>query len=464
MPSNAIRLPLIVKQSNRDETVTKDARIINGMVEMMAENDYHVYKRPGYLTYSSVTAGAAQGAYNWESNIYTIVNGFMYRDGVLIGSGLDTAGGMYRFSSTLGSTHRLVFQNTGGSYYCTKIGGPTAITDVAYPPNQTPAIPIVPGLAYIDGYTAVMTRSAAIYTSGINDPTTWNILDNLIAQIQPDSGVCLMKQMVYVIAFKQYSTEVFYDAGNAAASPLGPVQGAKMDIGCRTASSVRELEGTLYWVSQSFTSGTSVHLMNGLKPEQISTEAIDRILHQADFTSVYSWATRINGHRLYSVTLVNNNLTLVYDLTSKYWYQWTDANGNCLPFVDATFTNDGQTLFQHATDGKLYKLEMTSYNDNGAAIPVDIYTPNFDGGTRKKKHLSRMDIVSDQISAGTLQIRFSDDDYQTWTAPRSVDLSNDIPNLIGCGTFRKRAFHFRHVADCPFRIQSVDLISQVGTL
>jgi hypothetical protein len=322
----------------------------------------------------------------------------------------------------------------------------------------------VPGIAYLDGYINVMTPDATIWSSDANEPDSWALDSNIVAQIEADRGVYISKQLVYVLAFKKYSVEIFYDAGNATGSPLSPVQGAKVSIGCRHPNTVSQMEGTIFWVSQARDGGTAVYLMDNVKSSQISTPPIERLLQQADYTTVYSWCARVAGHRYYCVTLAASNLSLVYDMTSQQWYQWTDTNGNYLPFVSASYTGDNQAIFQHESNGKMYQLEITNTTDEGATITMDLYTPNYDGGTRKRKSVVIMDVIADQTDGSVLQVRVSDDDYQTWSNFREVDLSKNRPMLTNCGTFRRRAYHFRHQSNTPLRIQAVELMIDLGTL
>jgi len=322
----------------------------------------------------------------------------------------------------------------------------------------------VPGIAYLDGYINVMTPDATIWSSDANEPDSWPLDSNIVAQIEADKAVYLSKQLVYLLAFKKYSVEMFYDAGNAAGSPLSPVQGAKVSFGCRHAGSIANMEGTIFWVSQARDGGTAVYLMDNVKSAMISTPPIERLLQQADYTTVYSWCARVAGHKYYCVTLPSSNLSLVYDMTSQQWYQWTDYQGNYLPFVSATYTGDNQAIFQHATNGNMYELEIVNATDDGQVITMDVYTPNYDGGTRKRKTVVIMDIIADQTNGSVLQVRCSDDDYQTWTNFREVDLSKNRPMLINCGTFRRRAYHFRHQSATPLRIRAVELQIDLGTL
>ena len=95
---------------------------------------------------------------------------------------------------------------------------------------------------------------------------------------------------------------------------------------------------------------------------------------------------------------------------------------------------------------------------------MDIYTPIFDGGTDRRKTLGAMYFKGDQIAASELEVRVSDDDYQNWSAIRTVDLSKKLPMLSNCGTFTKRAWWLRHNKRTKFRIDSVSVQLDLGTL
>ena len=97
-------------------------------------------------------------------------------------------------------------------------------------------------------------------------------------------------------------------------------------------------------------------------------------------------------------------------------------------------------------------------------ITSDIVTPIFDGATGRRKQCGRMDVVGDQVLGSILQVRVSDDDYQSWSNFRLVDLGMKKPHLTNCGTFQKRAYHLRHATNTPFRLQSIDLQYDIGTL
>jgi len=513
------RLPLVAEPENRDETTLRDAKLLNGFVEKNElTGEYKVYKRPGLLTNATYSESAATGlgSYNWMGDVYAIFGATMYKNGVALVGVLDTTGGIYRFSSSLGTTPRMQFGNGVATYNYDASAGIVQISDeqtitagafvigVSYTiltvgttdftligasantigviftatgvgsgtgtattatnfPDET-----VKGIVYLDGTTYVMTAAASIRGCAvINDTTDWtDLLNRITAQIEPDQGVALAKQLVYVLALKEWSTEVFYDALNATASPLGPVQGAKLNFGCANEESLQEIDGALFWISTNRTSSPQIVMMDNLKLQVISTPAIDRLLETDDLATVYSFGIRYEGHKFYGVTLVASNITLVYDMKERLWAQWTDSSGNYFPIVSTTFVGVNGLLMQHATNGKIYTFDAENTTDDGAVITWDLYTPNFDGGVSLKKTLNLLTFVGDQTGGSVLQVRCNDNDYShdKWSEFRYIDLSQERPTLGKCGTFRRRAYHFRHQCATPHRMAAIELQLDLGTL
>ncbi|OYV45828.1 MAG: hypothetical protein B7X06_04105 [Verrucomicrobia bacterium 21-51-4] len=341
--------------------------------------------------------------------------------------------------------------------------------NASYPANN------VKGLAYLDGAMYVMQHifgtavtPAVIWGSALNSVDQvgdWDPLDYLTAQIEPDPGVALDKQLIYVIALKQWTTEVFFDAGNATGSPLQAMMNAKISYGCASANSVQNINDILIWISTNRSASNQIVMLERLHATVISTAEIDRLLNQIDLTVVYSWQIKCNGHSFYVLTIKNANLTLAYDMMQNRWQQWTDTNGNYVPIVSSTLDASGNHILQHETNGTLYYASPNYLDDNGVVIPVTIITPRWDAGTQRNKTLGMMTFVADQVPGSLLSVQVSDDDYQTWSQPRVVNLGNKMANLIHCGTFRRRAFKFTRNNNLSARILSgVELQFDVGTL
>ena len=469
------RVPLVITSDNRDNSNNKDAKLVNCYMEPIDKitNQFHIYKRPGYGSQVAVSAvpAAGMGMYTWNGDVYSIFAGILYKNGTQVATGLDVTGGVYQFSEIKGSHPKMVMNNgaAGYSYDDTvKLSANLHSISPSYPQYS------VKGWAYLNGAEYVMQHffgtlvtPAVIWGSvidSVDQPTDWDPLDFITAQIEPDAGVCATKQYAYVVALCQWSTEIFYDAGNPTGSPLAPVPGSKLRYGCASADSVQSIEDILFWVSTNRSASIQVVMMLNLQARVISTPAIDRILNNADMSNVMSWQIKLNGHSFYVLTVVNSNITLAFDVLSELWSYWSDSNGNYLPICASTYDAAGHKVIQHATNGSVYYMDSTYGDDNGLSVPVEIDTPIFDGNTRRKKYVGMMEIVGDKQVGNWLTVQVSDDDYNTWSQPRRVSMGQERMLLPNCGTFRRRAWKIKYNNYGPFRISAIELQFDLGTL
>jgi hypothetical protein len=453
------RLPLITRLSNRNNTLTTDARLVNALAEPSEDGrEWNIRKRFGLSLAATPNANqAGQGQFGWKGNTYSIFGGAFYQGLTQKATGLDTTNGVYRFQIVGNNPGYLVMGNGVKAYW---YDGTTfsQITDVNFPAS------FVKGFAYLDSYLYVMDGHGQIWEAqNQNDPRTWNALDMIVAQIEPDAGMALAKQINYVIALKEWTTEVFYDAGNAAGSSLGPIPGSKQPYGCISADGVQQMNDMLIWPSQDQSNTYQVVMMQNLQAKVVSTPAVERLLQYASFASCYSMLLKHAGHLVYVLTLPAANLTLAYDIPYDLWHVWTDVNGNYWPYCCASYLA-GDRYVQSPTTGAYYSFDMDYVysNDNGVLVPTDIYTPNFDAGTDATKTIGSMRFWADKVQGSQLYHRNSDDDYKTWTGMRMIDLNDNLPTLTNCGDFKRRAWHFRHQSNTQLRLRAVDIRMDAG--
>jgi hypothetical protein len=478
--------PLINQFNNRAETLDKDARLINCIVEKDPnDGEYWIQRRVGLSTAVQTLSGEGYGMFMYESltqytdpltfKVYKLLNAIPIKIAALNSSVVNvyngsTIIGTAQLSSMIsfqpmpfGANTTLVFGANNAVYYTDgSFGSVTKITDANFP------LQVVPGFVYLDGTLYVMTIDGSIYGSkNLDDPTVWDPLNLIKANQYSDHAVCLARQLSYVLAIKSTTTEFFYDGGNATGSPLTKLPGGLLNFGSVSADSVKEIDGLLFWLTSNNTVSPQVVKLDNLLPTFVSTPGVERLLDGVtSSTTIRAFAFKHGGHRYYVLTLIELNLTLVFDIDQNTWYQWTDANGNYWPIVSQSYDLTNNHIFQHKSNGQVFRMEGDYIypNDAGALIPVDIYTPNYTGGVRRrKKQLKSMGFEADQVTGSILQVRSSDDDYQTWSNFRQVDLSKETPELIDEGSFYRRAYHFRHQSNTAFRIKAVDLQIDLGT-
>lgn len=496
------RLPLVNRLQSRspiqlspfNKVITTDARIINGYAEFDPEDkEYWIYKRPGLSTVpvygQNVGFGGSRGLYQPTvlynglasvlGTVLAVYGSALYQGNTLISSALDNTGPNIQFSfQTIGSNPPAVaLISPFGQYLYTPS---TSTFQVISPPNTDP---LARGSAYLDSTLYVMDVDGNIWGSALLDPTTWDPLNVIRANSSGDAGVALAMQLNYVVALKQNSTQIFYDADNAApGSPLSPLADSQIPLGCYSGDSVKSIDNSLLWITANETVSPQVVQMDNLVPKIVSTPAVDRILQNISFNpgvtvpggGLYAWVLKIGGHRFYGISSTTLNVSLVYDLDQLLWYFWTDAVGNYWPVANMSYqnppggTNAGVHLAQHPTNGQVYQLQLADVfpNDSGVIVPVDIYTPNFDAGIDRKKQLDVMRFNADQTPGSSLQVRYNDNDFalNKWSNFRKVDLSKQRPTLTQNGSFYRRAYHMRHRCNTTLRIKTVDLQMGIGTL
>jgi hypothetical protein len=176
-----------------------------------------------------------------------------------------------------------------------------------------------------------------VYDSSTDDPATWSGT-YLNASSDPDGGVALIRHLNYLLAFGNWSTECLYDNGTPTGSPLAVNQSAKLEIGCASGYSVAKAEQTVLWVGQGLTEGRGVYLMNGMSPVKVSSRHIEKYLNTDDMVGVSAYCMKNAGHTLYVLTLPTSNITFVFDIDEKEWYQWTSVSLTTTVEDSLTFT------------------------------------------------------------------------------------------------------------------------------
>jgi hypothetical protein len=171
----------------------------------------------------------------------------------------------------------------------------------------------------------VMDVNGVVYNSGEDDPTSWNALEYFTALAAAGAGKALGRVLNYGVAFKEYSTEFFFtDPQNEVGSPFSPVPSLFTQVGCASGFSLADVSGALLWISQSKAQkGRSVHMMAGTQQVKVSSPDVDRIVTADSLSGVKAYGVTLDGHPCYVLTLTNTGITLIYDLDTKSWGEWT---------------------------------------------------------------------------------------------------------------------------------------------
>ena len=116
----------------------------------------------------------------------------------------------------------------------------------------------------------------------------------------------------------------------------------------------------------------------------------------------------------------------------------------------------GHQYMQHATSGILYELAQTAYTDDVVAIAANVRTAKYDAEDVAYRTMNEVELVGDKVS-GMAAIRWSDDDYQTFSAGRSLNLAAERSRARRFGRFSRRAFEIIAVGDTLLRLEALEI-------
>jgi hypothetical protein len=120
-----------------------------------------------------------------------------------------------------------------------------------------------------------------------------------------------------------------------------------------------------------------------------------------------------------------------------------------------TFCTSGD-LGLKETGGTMYRILPNVYLDDTTPINTLIRSAKFDGGSTNPKREGRCEVIGNKIS-DIAMIRHSDDDYQTYSPYRIVNLDAERSQIWRQGRFRRRSYDLRYVGNNQIQLTSLEL-------
>jgi hypothetical protein len=343
-------------------------------------------------------------------------------------------------------SNRAYFYESGG-------GPPTEITDGDFPPKQGTPKTITGNFAVLDGYHFIMCTDGTIWHSDVNSLANWTSTATITAQEYPDAGVGLLRYKNMVVAASKASVEFFVNAGNAAGAVLNRVSHMASRLGCINQHCLVEF-GDTFCMAGIKDGARGVFMFSGGEFKKISSIEIDWALENVANTDpriniLYSWGKHYLGVQL---TTHANNM-FVYDFETGFWGTWSLTYSVCKTDPSIQTTN----ALYYVGDDAVYPLVNSSTVATG-----EIQTARVDMGTTLRKTLNRLRVVGDKTTdALSVSISWSDDDYQSYSTARTVNMAEVNPQLHRCGTFRRRAFKITGLGQSasgrPARLEALEL-------
>lgn len=437
-----------------------DKKSIDGPKFMLEQRAGLVYKLGN-------VAGQGRGIYFWNGSTFYVVGNTLYRNGTAMQTLSTSTGtvGFQEFANDANQSFLIVLDGVSG-WIIKQDFTINKITDANFPS------PHVVHAGYIDGYLVVAKLGTGdLYNSNRIDASVWTAGDFISAETFPDTVVAVCRQNNYIVAIGQQTTEFFYDAGTFPGTPLARNSAALHQFGTPAPDTLAQMEEQVVFVGQTLTGGRTVWILNGFTPSEIGDEPVRQSLdHEGtNIVNAKAFCVRSKGHKFYVLNLTN--ITWVYDFDSQMWHQWADCTGtnkfNCDYASDALA---GYPVVLDRSNGYVYVLtEGVSQDSTSPTTTANItstaVSDKFDFGSLNQKFMHRLSLVCDVPYGNhtSCTLYWTDDDYQTYSSGRVININNTMPVLTQLGMFRRRAFKLVYSDAYPIRIEGFEFDINLGT-
>lgn len=317
---------------------------------------------------------------------------------------------------------------------------------------------------FVDGYFILNNplNPKQWYISLFED-TAFDPLDfaSKLGYSDPIVATCVTKRNVWL--FGTQTTEVWANTG-AATFTFGRIDGVFIQHGCASASSLSQMDGSIYWLSLDPQGHAMVMRTIGYEARRISTHAMEvEFQSYARIDDAIGFTYQQDGHLFYFLTFPTADKTWVFDLSTEQWHErvWLDSEGrfhrhraNCFAFFNNThIVGDWQ-------NGNLYALDLNVYTDVGNPIPrIRSFPHLMDSGDRMmyREFIAAMEVGNGDGSFDPVPIflRWSDTSGRSW--------GNPIKETIGEEGDYIRSVQFQRLGMARDRVFELSWSSPVKT-
>ena len=155
----------------------------------------------------------------------------------------------------------------------------------------------------------------------------------------------------------------------------------------------------------------------------------------------------------------------MYDISEKVWYVWSVVYTRGV--VSGRLA--GGTSSRGVIDANPIVYTVTGVQDAGTNPAFTIITPKVDNidPNKNTSHLrkfnSKLSIGSDNPGSATLiSVSYADDDYQTYSTARTLDINNYAASLSGLGSFFERAYKLSYTGSNNLKLYTLNLDLDLG--
>lgn len=505
--TKSIRIPLAVDlniEQFAGPSVTQFSSFMkNAVVEQVGpepDTKLFVRHRPAFtLVNDNNTAKVAgRGIFFWEDNatLYYVNSDTVYR-GDYTSVGTITASTKKCYFTQVGTRILLTDPANNQAWTITTAHALAQVTDADFPAT------LADGAVTLNGRGYVLDEAGDIYGSNSDDGTSWEPLNVVNAERQPDGGIYIGPHYDHIVVFGPRTIEFFRDAGNPTGSVLTRRDDVFYNVGAISGESVWQVGDVIYFLGTEAKGSVNVYKLEGFQLEKISSTGLNTYLTNLLFRAgkgvlfsgfqaqgktyllltPYNTTTPSYSDGYYTFAFCpetgfwhwfTTNLTYAGDSTSLDIVDWTlrtgssnslgrgiTASGNVVSIYDVFGAADIADISAYV-EGDYWVTGYAEGDPVAAAtlIPFVVRTGPQDGGTNKYKFGRFLEISGDYSDAtATATIVWSDttsSDSSFTGGNRTISLSTK-DRASRLGRFVRRSHQISYSDVYPIRLEALEL-------
>lgn len=408
------RVKFAVRSYESDSLPLSAQKLVNFYAEQAPEDahtPFALFGTPGLKRFATVGDGPIRGMIEMAGMLFVVSGGRVY---TVTQAGVVSLIGDITGTAPVGMAHNgtQVFiragTGTGDSFIVTETTV-SSITDGDFVGASS--------VTYQDGYFIYTEpNSARFYISALNDGLSYNASEFATAEGDPDIAIRIFSDHRELWVFGEQSTEIWFNSG-ATDFPFERANGAYLERGCAAGGSVARVDNTVFWVGDD----RIVYRADGYTPVRISDHGVEALLEKfPSLSDCVAFEYTQKGHKFYVLTKPFE-FTICYDVATGYWHN-RESNGREDWRVHTHALAFGKNIVGDAANGKLYELDLDTFDEDGDLLISRAITPTL-WGESNRTTMPRFQVdmeagpglTTGQGSDPQIMLDWSDDGGRTWS-------------------------------------------------
>lgn len=439
--------------------------LVNCFVESVpnGKTPYAIYAAPGLKSFcnTSNASGCRGFLHVSDSIIYAVFGETLYKinpGGIATSIGTITGTDNVSMAFNKASPVEVAIVANNKRYLMAS----DVITEIADADLPQGAIDVV----YLDGYFVFGYSNGLMYSSAINDGTSYNALDFAEAEQKADKLVALGVLSDRLVAFGADSIEFWYNDGGTEGFPFSVQPGATINRGILGKKCWAEFDNSVAWIDNNgdVVRGEST-IARSISTDPV-TDAIETTIKKQEQSKIVMSTWSFGRHEMLQIW--SPDWCWVYDASTQKWFsrKSQDRDTWAGKFVHNSFN---KTLAYDEASGLIYEQDKDTHDENGKARIVSVPSNCIYSGASRVIHWALWldietgvgnaeDTDSEDVTP-EITLRWTDDGGHSWAGyeTESIGAQGDYRkrvkfNKLGSSYMQGRFYQVDFSAARPFTL------------